>query len=270
MTAPHDEKVSCLLVTLPVPERFGYFTRCVAAYCRQTHPSTELVIVFDESTADARAAILGHVASLRRPDIRLVEIPGKHTLGALRNASMDHATGDVLCQWDDDDLHHPQRVERQLAALAASGGQALCLEDVMQFFAGSRMLYWTNWRATPVKSFPGSLMVRRAAAIRYPETGADAKLGEDTVVSLRLQEQGVMRVLAGAPHLFVYVSHGANSWHDEHHRMLARELAISRALLARREASLREGLAPIDFGAGVVSVHGYNGLAFELRAASPA
>ncbi len=38
------------------------------------------------------------------------------TRSALRHASMDLATGDVLCQWDDDDLHHPQRVARQPGA----------------------------------------------------------------------------------------------------------------------------------------------------------
>ena len=51
----------------------------------------------------------------------------------------------------------------------------------------------------------------------------------------------------------------------QHHRMLARELAISKALLRRREAQLRAGLAPFDFGPGAVPVQGYNGLAFTLN-----
>lgn len=260
-------KVSCLLVALPIPQRLRYFSRSVAAYCRQTHSNTELVIVLDEGTADARASIAAQVASLGRQDIRIVEPPGKRSLGALRNVSVDDARGEILCQWDDDDLHHPQRVERQLEALLASGGDAVYLEDAMQFFPDSRMLYWTNWRATEAKGLPGTLMCRRAVPIRYPETGADARLGEDSAVALRLQRQGGFHVLTGAPYLYVYVSHGANSWGDEHHRMLARELGISKALLRRRETQLREGLAPFDFGPGVVTVQGYNGLAFTLAAA---
>lgn len=262
-------KVSCLLVTLPISQRCGFFARSVAAYCRQTHANTELVVVLDEGAADARAAIVAHVASLGRPDIRIVEPPGKRVLGALRNMSLEHARGDVLCQWDDDDLHHPQRIERQLDALLASGSNATHLEDAMQYFPESRTLHWTNWRATEAKGLPGTLMCRRSAPIRYPETGTGATLGEDTAVSLQLQRQAGFHVLTGAPHLYVYVSHGANTWGDGHHRMLARELAISQSLLRRREAQLREGLAPFDFGPGRVTVQGYNGLAFTLDAASP-
>ena len=262
-------KVSCLLVTLPIAQRSDYFARSVAAYCRQSHANTELVVVLDEGTADARAAIVAHVAALGRPDIRIVEPPGKRCLGALRNISVDHARGDILCQWDDDDLHHPQRIERQLDALLASGSNATHLEDAMQYFPDSRTLYWTNWRATEAKGLPGTLMCRRSAPIRYPETGAGALLGEDTAVSLQLQRQAGFHVLTGAPHLYVYVSHGANTWGDDHHRMLARELAISQSLLRRREAQLREGLAPFDFGPGPVAVQGYNGLAFTLDAAAP-
>jgi hypothetical protein len=67
------------------------------------------------------------------------------------------------------------------------------------------------------------------------------------------------------PHLYVYVSHGENSYGNDHHEMLAARLGISRALLLRREAQLREGLRPFDFGPGDVTVQGYNGPAFTLR-----
>jgi hypothetical protein len=66
------------------------------------------------------------------------------------------------------------------------------------------------------------------------------------------------------PHLFLYVSHGSNSWDAGHHRMLASELAISRGLLKRRENEIREGLAPFDFGEGPVAIQGNNGLAFTI------
>jgi glycosyltransferase involved in cell wall biosynthesis len=257
-------KVSCLLVTLPVPERFGYFQRSVAAFCRQTHRNSELVIVLDRGSIGSRSAIVAFVESLGRRDIRIVDPPTNRTLGALRNVSVESARGDVLCQWDDDDLHHPQRIERQLEALVAAGGESVHLEEVMQYFEDSRTLYCTQWRATEAKGLPGTVMCRRSAPIRYPEAGADSQHGEDLAVSLQLQQHGGFHALAGAPHLYVYVSHGANTWADDHHWMLARELSISRALLRRREAQLREGLRPFDFGPGEVTVQGYNGAAFTL------
>jgi glycosyltransferase involved in cell wall biosynthesis len=264
MSEPAHSMVSCLMVTLPVPQRLRHFQRSLHSYCQQTHPCRELVIVLDQCPPDVKSAIAAHVSSLGRSDIEIVTLEGQHALGALRNLSLDRARGQFVCQWDDDDLHHPQRLELQLRALLESGSQAVCLQEVMQFFSTSRTLYCTNWHATEAKCFPGTLMCRKSAPIRYPESGPRKQFGEDTDVVLQLQRQGGLHILSGAPHLYVYTSHGENSYGDDHHRMLATRLGISRALLLRREAQLREGLRPFDFGPGDVTVQGYNGAAFTL------
>ena len=75
--------------------------------------------------------------------------------------------------------------------------------------------------------------------------------------------RGRVGYLAGQAHLYVYVSHGDNLWNNEHHRMLADKLSISRALLQRREAQLREGMAVHDLGRSITAL-GNNGPAFEL------
>jgi hypothetical protein len=107
-------------------------------------------------------------------------------------------------------------------------------------------------------------MVRRETPIQYPTEGSLAHLGEDLEVAKGLIARGHVGYLAGMPHLFVYVSHGSNSWNDGHHKMLADQLSISQALLRRREAQLREGLAPHGFSPGSISVLGSNGPAFTL------
>jgi glycosyltransferase involved in cell wall biosynthesis len=254
-------------VAWPIPERLAHFRRSVRDYCRQTHPRKELVIVLDHGPAEAVAAVASFVQRLGRSDIRLVRPEGEHSLGGLRNISLDCARGEFICQWDDDDLHHPQRIERQLEALAAEDGDAVHLEEVMHFFTGSRELYCTNWRATEARVLPGTLLCRRSAPIRYPESGHASRFGEDTAVSLQLLARAGYVVLRRAPWLYVYVSHGGNLWADEHHRMLARELGLSQRLIQRREAELRDGLRPFDFGPDSVTVRGYNGAAFVLPAA---
>lgn len=264
MPALDDALVSCLMVTLPVPERLRFLEDSVAAYCRQTHANKELIIVTDAGAASDKGAIGTFVASLGRSDIKIVDPPAKLTLGALRNLSAARATGDILCHWDDDDLYHPRRLELQLDALLASSSQAVCLQGVMLYFSGPRTLYCTNWHSTPPKSFPASLMCRRSAPIQYPETGPSSRIGEDMAVALQLQGMGGLHVLADAPHLYVYVCHGRNTFAPDHYRMLADKLAISRGLLIRREAQLRDGLAPYDFGAGDVIIQGSNGPAFVL------
>jgi glycosyltransferase involved in cell wall biosynthesis len=252
------------MVTLPSPRRFAFVKRSIAAYCHQSHAPRELVIVLDQGTAKDKAAIIGHVAALRREDVRVVEAPAGLSLGALRNLSRASARGDVHCQWDDDDLHHPERVERQLAALTQSRAQAVCLREVMLFFTASRALYWTNWRAAEPTVMPATLMCLAAAPLCYPESGPTSRMGEDTEVCLQLLNLGALHHMADAPQLYVYVAHGANTWSADFHRMLATRLGLSQGLLRRREAGIRQGLQPFDFGPGGVTVCGPNGAAFSI------
>ncbi len=260
-----DILVSCLMVTWGVPRRLPHLRRSVAAYGAQTHRNRELVVISKSPGAEDRAATAAFFSSLGRSDIRFVAVTDDLSLGAQRNLSREVARGSVFCQWDDDDLSHPERLEQQLAALTASGAEAVGLQEVMQYFPATRTLYCTNWRATENKCHPATIMCRRSAPIRYPETGPTAARGEDSAVVTQLQQRGAIHYLAGAPHLFVYVSHGANTWTDDFHRRLSTELAQSQALLRRREAALRAGLRPFDFDGGTVTVEGSNGTAFTLE-----
>jgi glycosyltransferase involved in cell wall biosynthesis len=264
-----DRLVSCLMVTLPVPGRLEHLKRSIADYCWQTHAKRELVIVMDAGIAACRLAIRSFVLSLGRHDIRVVDPSGGLSLGALRNISVGEARGDVLCQWDDDDRYHPGRIVRQLSKLQGSGTIAVFLDEVMHLFPQSGRLYLLNWRATPTTVDPSTLMCLRAAEPCYPEAGDEARLGEDRVVLQQLKGLGECRALSGEPHLYVYTAHGANTCSDDHHRMLAERLAVTRGLLLRREAVLRAGLGPFDFGRGGCAVYGSNGPAFSLERFQP-
>jgi glycosyltransferase involved in cell wall biosynthesis len=252
------------MVTLPVAPRLPYVKTAIAAFDRQTHPNRELVIVVNGGDDEAREALLAYLGSLGRKDVRAVEVPGPAVpVGALRNVSFEEARGDVVCQWDDDDLYHPERVSRQLQAMTAADCEAAYLQEVMQYIPKAGALYWTNWAATEAKAHPGTLMARKDAGVRYDKQGRWAQLGEDLKVALDLEERGRVCRLAGQPHLFLYVNHGANSWDEAHLAMLTDRLAISKGLLSRREAQLREGLSAFQFG-GPVQVCGANGPAFQI------
>ncbi len=255
-------RVSCLMVTLPVPERLTPMARAIQAYLQQTHPDRELIVVIDQGRPADRAAAASTIAAFARDDIIVVLPDAPMTLGALRNLSVAHASGDAVCQWDDDDLHHPRRIEEQLAAPAAGACAATLLQDVMLYRAADHALYWTNWAATPATGHPGTLLSLRACMPRYPETGPLARLSEDLTLLEMLRSNHEVHALAGAPHLYVYVTHGANISPPDHLAMLKRELSISQRLLQRREAALREGLEP--FGLDGVTVEGSNGPAFIL------
>ncbi|WP_395696870.1 glycosyltransferase [Methylocella sp.] len=256
--------VACLMVSLPAGERFAFLRNSVADWRRQTHAERSLVIVLDPRAGEARARVRTFVAELGDPSIRLVEPEGEPSLGALRNLSLAEAGADIVCQWDDDDRSHPARLAAQLDALARGDGEAVYLQDVMQHFPREGAMAWTNWKATPAGGHPGTLMARRAPALRYPETGEEARRGEDLAVAKALIARGAVGYVAEKPWLYVYASHGANTWSEGHHRMLADELSISRGLLRRREKEVREGLAPFGFAPGAIEVRGRNGPAFTL------
>jgi glycosyltransferase involved in cell wall biosynthesis len=256
--------ISCLMVTMARPQRLQPLRRSLAAYCAQTHPRRELIVVHDDGHAADRAAIRRAIDELERDDIRLVTREDQRSLGALRNISWREAQGEYVCQWDDDDLYHPERLARQLDALTGSEAVATCLQHAMQYFPATRRLYLTNWIAAPPGCKPGTLMSRRAIPIAYPEAGPEARLGEDVVVLNQIRRLGDLHVHPDAPHLYVYVSHTHNVCGDAHHTMIADRLAVSRGLLGRREAALREGLAPFAFGPGDVTVEGSNGTGFTI------
>ena len=262
--------VSCLMVTRLAPDRIERALAAVAAFQAQDHPARELVVVLDSSAgASSRRRLEDLIRSAGPAPVRGVQAPGAATLGALRNCALAAAAGDYVCQWDDDDIYHPLRLSAQLEALHAGRHEALYLQDVLQYFPASRSLYWTNWRATPVGGHTGTLLMRRETPVRYPEEGSVARLGEDLALGEALAARGRLGTLPGAPHLFAYVSHGSNSWNDEHHRMLVHELAVSRGVLRRHEQSLRAGVAGLDLGLQPIQVLGANGPAFEIVPGRP-
>ena len=218
----------------------------------------------DQADPAAIAALEDFVASLARPNIRVLPPEGNKSLGALRNRSVAASRGAVLCQWDDDDLHHPARVARQLEAMVAAGKEASYLQEVFQFVTESRKLYWTNWLRAPVPAHPGTLMCARAVMPPYPETGVLSQRGEDRDVLERLQAAGHVSVLEQAPHLFVYRMHATNLSSQSHLQMLVESLSVSAAFLLRRRAAITDDLAVFDFGGEQVFVTGSNGPAFTM------
>ena len=101
--------VSCLM---PTRARHRWLPRAAGMFVRQRVPGAELVIVSEDGCP---ASLL--CASTR---IRHVVCPAGLSLGAKRNFACAAARGKILVHWDDDDLHAPSRLRRQLQTLAAT------------------------------------------------------------------------------------------------------------------------------------------------------
>ncbi len=236
--------VSCLTVTA---DRLVLLKEAIACYCRQSYPRRELVIV-TAAGERYRQAIRDHLDALGRDDIRLATVDAPDApLGVLRNVSLDAAHGDLICQWDDDDLYHPERIARQVAAMTADGAGACFLTDHLQFFARGRQLYWIDWRRFTVtrekQLLPGSMVARRDRRFRYPETGNAARWSEDNAI--RAQIAGASKVTALEDHgwLYVYRCHGRNYMSDSHHVAITRAAAVDSEFLAAHQTALKSALS---------------------------
>lgn len=196
--------ISCVCVTTAA--RSWCLPLAVEAFRRQTYQGDELLVVSDGSAV---------------PDCppgdrcRRVHLVGTRTLGAKRNEAVLMARGDVIVCWDDDDVHHPRRLET-IAELMAQGARAV----------GSVQLVWVDlfsdlrWRYVYRGQRPylvgGSMAFRKddwEAAGGYDEAGTgEPGRPEDTRFTWRLCARvGDQRAVIDDVSLYVPLRHGGNS-----------------------------------------------------------
>jgi len=115
-------RVSCIAPTTPERHLFHEqaLYRCFAA---QTHPHVELVVVDSGGAPSPFFTRAGGVAE-GDPRVKYVHVPQRQqqqqtqlSIGEKRNLAVQHATGDVICHFDDDDLYAPSYVSTMLAAM---------------------------------------------------------------------------------------------------------------------------------------------------------
>ncbi len=238
-----DPMISCLLVTR---DRLSLVKRAIHSYADQTWTNRELVIVTD-GTPRFRAAVESLVRESRIDGVRFV-IPGRDDLplGALRNLSIDSARGEIICQYDDDDVSHPQRLATQAGLMLRSGARACFMTDHLQHLTDQRCVLWIDWTLGgkmqgTQRLAPGTLMMFRDPQFRYPEEGDYAKRGEDSVLLEQLAARIPIAELSGMGHLYLYQWHGGNTFPKEHHYRMA-QCGAPRAFLEERAAQIRDAL----------------------------
>lgn len=228
--------ISCLTVTQPGRlEELAHSVRCFA---RQTHPERELVVVHDGGQAFDREVrdLLEPFATER---IHLQQAASGTSLGALRNLSVEHARGELVCQWDDDDLYHPGRLAAQRDRLVETGAEFCFLTDQLHWFRNTEEFFWDDWNVEPwpMNLIQGTLLGRRALMPAYP----DFTRGEDTPVLQDLFRRGAkLTGLAGRGYLYIYTYSGKNAWDLAHHGAISRWKRLRRGQLeARRDSLIR-------------------------------
>lgn len=248
----------------------AFLDAAISSVLRQTHTDLELIVADDASTDQSVALVRRWMA--RDDRVTLLEAQSNAGAAAARNRCLDAAHGDWIAIADSDDVMHPDRLRRLLAAAQVSDMPIVC--DDMPFISDSpdaagrtllqplalREAHEITADALVASDVPDSdqppfgylkpLIARSAiGALRYDET---MPISEDFDFYLRLFAQG-HRAIALPDPMYLYRRH-ANSLSYRlsvhavermlaaHHRIAeTAEPALAR-VFARREAALRRQL----------------------------
>jgi glycosyltransferase involved in cell wall biosynthesis len=191
--------VSAMMVT---KNRSELAKRALQCFLRQTYPVKELVILDDGEDLLLENVVRG----LEDKRVKFFRIPstGK-TLGELRNAALALTRGEYVCQWDDDDISDPQRLEVQMAAILVHHVDACLLQRHIVWFPDAHRL-----AISEVRRWESSFVCRKSKVPAYPILSK----GEDTPVIEEIAKGKYLWL--DYPRLYVYVYHGKNTWDTSH------------------------------------------------------
>ena len=100
--------VTAVMITGLKRERYPMARISIECFKSQTYPNKNLLIV-----NHGEESLCSNDSRIR--ELRLQKSRWQ-TVGDLRNLALEHATGDFIINWDDDDWHHPRRMEVQMKA----------------------------------------------------------------------------------------------------------------------------------------------------------
>lgn len=88
--------------------RLRWIPQAISQWRNQTWPreSRELLLVSEDDLASSLPS-----------DVRFLQLNGAFTVGTKRNVACEHASGELIAHWDDDDWSHAARISEQVAEL---------------------------------------------------------------------------------------------------------------------------------------------------------
>lgn len=199
--------VSCIM---PTYNRRPFVPLALRYFLAQDYPNKELVIIDDGS--DPLSDLVEGV-----PGVRYIRLSSRSSIGAKRNLACQHACGELIAHWDDDDWYAPDRLRYQAAPILAGEAELTGLENafVLELTTG---VFWRTQPDLHQRMFVGdvhggTLVYRKAIwqeGRRYPEVN----LAEDAWLLRRAVARGKRLRRLANPGVFLYIRHGQNAWRE--------------------------------------------------------
>jgi glycosyltransferase involved in cell wall biosynthesis len=197
--------ISCICVTY---KKTHLLDRAIKCFEAQTYPNKQLIILYEDIDTETKFFTANHKFSGNCKIIGVDGVP-KRTLGELRNIAIDSADGEFICQWDDDDWYHINRLEYQFNVTRLSGKCGSLLRHWLIFDSTQQKLYISHAR-----NWEGSILCEKR--LFRLKTYDNCSKGEDTGVVEYLIDCGCLTARHDAPGLYMYVYHGRNTWDLNH------------------------------------------------------
>jgi glycosyltransferase involved in cell wall biosynthesis len=132
----------------------------IDCFQEQSYPYKELIIINNAKSQQDAA----EVKIEAKRDVFLIDTPQFLPAGQARNYGISVANGQIIAQFDYDCYHHPNRIERQVSALAETGAAVCVLSRALSFsFNSGAARYWEN----QAQMVMNSMVYMRPANIDY-------------------------------------------------------------------------------------------------------
>ena len=216
---------------IPAYNAEAFIHKAIESVLNQTTPVDEIIVVDDGSRDRTRAVVESYGGR-----VRLISQQNQGPSPA-RNLGVRSATSDLIAFLDADDAWHPQKIEKQLAALADAPNAILCYTGLLNLNVdGSQCVR----AASPLKALrsalriynpgltPSCVMLSRAAFLQAGGFNSSQKVCEDWDLWLRLLQIGPFCVVDEPLTLYQVsntgLSSNAEELYEEALRMIDRRL----------------------------------------------
>lgn len=175
-------------VILPTFNRSQQLMKAIDSVLCQTHPVDEIVVVNDGSTDDTLTVLNEFMRIHKGVPIVVLSQENKGPAAA-RNFAIKAATGDLIAFLDDDDIWHPEKIERQLTVFLLDTKLDLlgCASNILRLYnalylvrLGECAMLFRNWLMTP------TVIVRRSVVLACGGFPEELPIAEDFSLWLRI------------------------------------------------------------------------------------
>lgn len=195
------------------PKKKAYIGDAVQSFINQSYSNKELIIIhcndyyFDE--------YLKNVYGILK-DVRIIK-RNPESLGAMRNAAVVSARGELIATWDDDDISHPRRLESQIREMVYRGKKFSYLIKYIHLFEDDHSLFLVN--KVKIDMYVDSVAENTFIGYKNAMPGKylDLNSGEDTPINVEIVTKMNPYLHNDQHYLFVYRYCKNNTWGKQHH-----------------------------------------------------